>query len=265
MGREVNGILRALRRAYERMWLFAYVGALAGALLAVLLVGAGTGTRRLGLAALGVASAVSLAWWVVRWLMRRPRLRPLASALTGSEPLDEDPIVERVITAVAGELASTNFRPRDDKAELEQLTQATIITGLREAPTSELERHLLERLVGSSFVPTADGSVFVFKLGPACSRCEARTRTGPLRLLNVPGHWATENGFQRLRELPARGRYLRVTPRREQDLARFLGKAAADVGATSFFGPGTEVALCEGCAKKALELGVLQERNQRAP
>lgn len=154
--------------------------------------------------------------------------------MAGSEPLDEDPIIARAIAAVAEGLAS------------------------------ELERHLLERLVGSSFVPTADGSVFVFKLGPACSRCEARTRTGPLRLLNVPGHWATENGFQRLRELPARGRYLRVAPRREQDLTQFLGKTAADIGTTSFFGPNSEVALCEGCAQEALRIGVLQERDQRA-
>jgi hypothetical protein len=184
--------------------------------------------------------------------------------LTGSEALDEDPIVERIMTAVAEGLAGSNLRPRDDQVGLEELTQATIVTGLREAPTSELERHLLERLVGSSFVPTADGSVFVFRLGPNCTRCEARTRTGPLRLLNVPGYWAAENGFQRFRELPTRSQHLRAVPRREQDLARFLAKSPADIGPTSFFGPGTEIALCERCAKEALELGVLQERVARS-
>jgi hypothetical protein len=264
VGREVNIIFRALRRAPERMWAFAYGGALAGSLLATLAVGARIGERRLALMALGIAMAVSLSWWIVYRLMHWARLRPLASALTGSEALDEDPIVERIMTAVAEGLAGSNLRPRDDQVGLEELTQATIVTGLREAPTSELERHLLERLVGSSFVPTADGSVFVFRLGPNCTRCEARTRTGPLRLLNVPGYWAAENGFQRFRELPTRSQHLRAVPRREQDLARFLAKSPADIGPTSFFGPGTEIALCERCAKEALELGVLQERVARS-
>ena len=263
VGREVNGVFRALRNARERMWVFAYGGAMAGAVPTALVVGARIGERHLALMALSVAIAVSLAWWIVYRLMRRPRLRPLASALTGCEQLDEDPFVERVIAAVAEGLARNSFRPRDDEAEVAQLTQATIATGLREAPASELERHLLERLVGSSFVPTADGSVFVFKLGPNCRRCGARTRYGPLRLLNVPGYWAAENGFPRLRELPGRSRYMGVVPKREQDVAEFLGKSARDIGPTLFFGPGTEVALCESCAKEALKVGVLQERATR--
>jgi hypothetical protein len=80
----------------------------------------------------------------------------------------------------------------------------------------------------------------------------------------VPGYWAAENGFQRFRELPTRSQHLRAVPRREQDLARFLAKSPADIGPTSFFGPGTEIALCERCAKEALELGVLQERVARS-
>jgi hypothetical protein len=78
VGREVNIIFRALRRAPERMWAFAYGGALAGSLLATLAVGARIGERRLALMALGIAMAVSLSWWIVYRLMHWARLRPLA-------------------------------------------------------------------------------------------------------------------------------------------------------------------------------------------
>jgi len=173
--------------------------------------------------------------------------------------------VEQVIGSLAEGLARSQFRPRDERSEMEQLTQATIVTGLREAPTSELERNLLERLVGSAFVPTADGSIFVFKLGPPCARCAARTRTGPLRLLNIPSHWAAQIGYERLRELPTRGRHLQVVPQRIRELARFLDHASPSTDLPMLFGPQAQVLLCEGCGTEAVRDGVLQERDQQRP
>jgi hypothetical protein len=264
---QITELYRALRGAHERMWTFAFAGAVAGAGIGVLTVGLlmrflsghGFGLGGLAFLLLAAALAAALAWWVCYWLTHRSRLRRRASLLTGRRLPDEQQYVDNIIESVAAGLATSQFRPSDTRLEMEQLTQATIVTGLREAPTSELERHLLERLVGSAFVPTSDGSVFVFKLGTTCMRCDTRTRTGPLRLLNVPGHWAVENGYQRLRELPSRGRHLRVVLNRAQELTEFLGKPAANTGKPMFFGPTSEVTLCDACAKEALKLGLLQQ------
>jgi len=81
----------------------------------------------------------------------------------------------------------------------------------------------------------------------------------------VPGHWATENGYQRLKDLPSRGQHLAVVPSRTQDLPQFLGKSAATAGGPMFFGPKAEVLLCESCAKQAIKLGVLQDRDRPQP
>ena len=264
----INEIYRALRFAQERMWTFAYAGAIGGAAIGALVAtlfarqatGRGPGSLRIVLMVLGAALAASLIWWCVYWLMHRSRLRSLVPQLTGHELQGEDPYVDRVIEAVADGLARSQYRPRDEKVEMNQLTQATIVTGLREAPTSELERNLLERLVGSAFVPTQDGSIFVFKPGQPCRRCDARTRTGPLRLLNVPSHWAVENGYTRLKELPSRGKHLLAVPQRAQELTEFLGRPSAATDRPMFFGPKAEVVLCEKCGKEAIRLGVLQER-----
>jgi hypothetical protein len=191
--------------------------------------------------------------------MHRTALRARAAALPGEGHQTEDAYIERVIETVADGLARSQFRPRDEKFDMDELTKTTVVTGLREAPTTELERHLLERLVGSAYVPTADGSIFVFRPGDPCSRCAVRTRTGPLRLLNVPAHWAAENGYLRLKELPPRGRQLLVVPQRAQDVPEFLGKSRAETGGPMFYGPNAEVLLCERCGKEALNRGVLQE------
>jgi hypothetical protein len=266
VAQHINEIYRALRGAHERMWTFAYAGAIGGAAIgarvAVFSPGRGTGWIRLTLVMLGAALAASLAWWVSYWLMRRSALRSLAPLLTGHELQGEDPYVDRVVNTVAERLATSQYRPRDEKAEMNQLTQATIVTGLREAPTSELERSLLERLVGSAFVPTLDGGIFIFKLGPPCTRCKARTRTGSLRLLQVPGHWAAANGYQRLNDLPARGQHLRVVPQKTQELTLFLGNTGATAERPMFFGPKADVLLCETCGKEAIRRGLLQSRDR---
>jgi hypothetical protein len=90
-----------------------------------------------------------------------------------------------------------------------------------------------------------------------------RTRTGPLRLLNIPGHWAAQLGYERLRELPTRGRHLLVVPQRIQQLAQFLGHASPSTDLSMLFGPGAQVLLCEGCGKEAVRDGVLQDRDQQ--
>jgi len=271
VARHVNDLYRASRSAGERVWTFAYAGATSGAVIGVLAAaifirwasGQWPGWPGLAIMVLTAALAASLAWWCAYWLMHRPGLRTRASRIAGRELQGGDECVEQVIGSLVEGLARSQFRPRDEQSEMQQLTQATIVTGLREAPTSELERNLLERLVGSAFVPTADGSIFVFKLGPACTRCAARTRTGPLRLLNIPSHWAAQLGYERLRELPTRGRQLLVVPQRIQELAQFLGHASPSTNLPMLFGPKALVLLCEGCGNEAIRGGVLQERDQQ--
>jgi hypothetical protein len=271
VARHVNDLYRTSRSAAERVWTFAYVGATSGAVIGVLAAaifirwasGRWPGWPGLVIMVLAAALTASLAWWGAYWLMHRSGLRTRASQIAGRELTDGDECVERVIGSLADELARSRFQPRGERSEMEQLTQATIVTGLREAPTSELERNLLERLVGSAFVPTADGSIFVFKPGPPCSRCAARTRTGPLRLLNIPSHWAAQLGYERLRELPTRGRHLLVVPQRIPQLAQFLGHASPSTDLPMLFGPKAQVLLCEGCGKEAVRDGVLQERDQQ--
>ena len=263
----VNDLYRASRSAGERVWTFAYAGATSGAVAGVLAAaifiwwasGRRPGWLGLGIMFLAAALAASLAWWCAYWLMHHSRLRKRTSRGAGLGPDGADESATRILGALAEGLARSPPHPRDEGLEMEQLTRATIMTGLREAPASELERNLLERLVGSAFVPTADGSIFVFRLGPSCTRCAARTRTGPLRLLNVPGHWAAQLGYERLRELPTRGRHLQVVPQRIQPLAQFLGHADPSTDLPVLFGPRAQVLLCEGCGKEAIREGVLQE------
>ncbi len=232
VARHVNDLYRASRSAAERVWTFAYAGATSGAVIGVLAAaifirwasGRWPGWPGLAIMVLAAALAASLAWWGAYWLMHRSGLRTHASRIAGRELTDGDEC---------------------------------------EAPTSELERNLLERLVGSAFVPTADGSIFVFKPGLPCSRCAARTRTGPLRLLNIPNHWAAQLGYERLRELPTRGRHLLVVPQRIPQLAQFLGHTSPSTDLPTLFGPKAQVLLCEGCAKEAVRDGVLQERDQQ--
>ena len=270
--RHIGEVYRALRGAHQRMWTFAYAGAIGGATVGTLVAalffwratGRGPGSLHIALVALGAAVVASLAWWGVYWLMHRSRLRSMRSLLTGREPQGDDRYVEGVIEAVAEGLARSQYRPRDETSEISQLTRATIVTGLREAPISELERNLLERLAGSAFVPTLDGSVFVFKLGPSCTRCKAQTRTGSLRLLQVPGHWATANGYQRLKDLPSRGQHLRVVPQRVRELTEFIGSPDASEKRPVFFGPKADVLLCETCGKEAIRRGLLQDRDRLA-
>jgi hypothetical protein len=261
---------RALRDAHRRMWAFAYVGAAAGAILSVFIAakflrqasGHESGPMRFALVVVGAALGASLACWGVHWLMHRTRLRKMLPLLTGKELQGDDHYVEGVIQSVAEGLARSQFGSVEDASEISQLTRATIVTGLREAPVSELERSLLERLVGSAFVPTFDGGIFVCKVGPSCTRCKAPTRTGPLRLLQVPGHWAAANGYQRLKDLPARGLHLRVVPARLEQLTQFLGDAAASAERPMFFGPKADVLLCETCAKEATRRGLLENRDR---
>jgi hypothetical protein len=270
VSQRVGEFYRALRDAHRRMWAFAYVGATAGATVSVLIAallfrragGHESGSLPIALVALGAALGASLAWWGIYWFMHRPRLRKMLSLLTGRELQGDDHYAEGVVQSVADGLAKSQFRSGDDPSELSQLTRATIMTGLREAPVSELERSLLERLVGSAYVPTFDGGIFVCKVGSSCTRCKAPTRTGPLRLLQVPGHWAAANGFQRLKDLPARGQHLRVVPARTQELTRFLGDHAASAERPMFFGLKADVLLCETCAKEAVRLGLLQNRDR---
>jgi len=270
--RHVGEVYRALRGAHQRMWTFAYAGAIGGATVGTLVAalfywratGRDSGSPHIALVALGAVFAASLAWWGVYWLMHRSRLRSLRSLLTGREPQGDDRYVEGVIEAVADGLARSQYRPRDETSEISQLTRATIVTGLREAPISELERSLLERLAGSAFVPTLDGSVFVFKLGPSCTRCKAQTRTGSLRLLQVPGHWAAANGYQRLKDLPSRGQHLRVVPQRTRELTEFVGSPDASEKRPVFFGRKADVLLCETCGKEAIRRGLLQDRDRLA-
>ena len=268
--RHIDEICRSLRHAHRRMWTFAYVGAIGGATFGVLVAALfvrqatrqGPGSLRIALMALCAAAGASLVWWGVRRLMHRSQLRSKLAVPTGSELQCDDRVAASVIQTVSEGLARSQSRPADETWDTDQFTQATIFAGLRDAGTSDLERSLLERLVGSAFTPALDGGIFVFKLGPSCVRCQARTRTGVLRLLNVPGHWAATNGYQRLRDLPARARHLRVVPQRTQDLQQFLGKPEASVELPKFLGPKADVRLCETCGNEAIRLGVLQQRDR---
>lgn len=270
VAQSVGEFYRTLRDAHRRMWTFAYVGVTAGATVSAIIValtfrqttGRGPGSVHLALVALVAALGASLAWWSVYWLLHRSRLRSLLSVLTGRELQGDDHYVEGVIKPVAEGLATSQFNSISDASESSQLTRATMVTGLREAPLSELERSLLERLPGSAFVPTFDGGIFVFKLGPSCTRCKAPTRTGPLRLLHVPGHWAATNGYKRLKDLPASGQYLRVVPERTQELTQFLGNPTASAEQPMFFGPKADLLLCEICGKEAIRSGLLQNRDR---
>ena len=264
-----NQHYRALRGARERMWTYAYAGAVAGALLGVLtsvlyvrwVAGRALSWPSVALASVGAALAASAVWWLAYWSTHRSRQR--ARAALASQYLDgEHSYARRILETVADGLARSEFRPRDERVEVDELTQATIVTGLREAPTSELERNLLERLVGSAFVPTVDGSVFVFKLGQPCARCAARTRTGPLRLLNVPAHWAAANGYQRLKELPPRGRRLHAAPLKMLELKEFLDGSPGAAGNPRYLPPNAELVLCENCGKEAMRRELLHENAQ---
>jgi len=261
VARQFNDFYRSFRSASERPWLLALAGAALGCTIGTVTIALVIKPRlawgSFSLVAFAALLATAATWWLSRELMRRLRARPLARLLTGRDLPSEDPYVGRIVDALAAGLAE--FRPRDEPVEFDQLTQATMLTGLREAPVSELERSLMERLAGSCFVTTAEGSIFLFRLGPACSRCSERTRTGTLRLLNVPSHWAAENGYPRLRDLPNRGRYLKVVPQKTAELTSFLAPAAATAGPPVIFGPKAQVFLCDACARIAINSGVLVE------
>jgi len=264
--RQVGEYYRSLRSAIERMWTYAYTGAVVGSVVGVLLMtvysrlvpGAFALWYHVLVAALGAALLASAGWWIAYWLSHRMQLRGDGRRSAGGLR-SEDEYVEQVISTVAAGLAQSEFRPRDHKVDIDQLAQTTMFTGLREAPTGELERHLLERLVGSVFVPTADGSIYVFKLGPNCASCDKPTRTGPLRILNVPAHWATDNGYVRLKELPVRGRHLLAVPERLRELTEYLGPPKGGDGRPAFHGPRSQFVLCETCAKDTLRRGILQD------
>jgi hypothetical protein len=265
-----NQQYRALRGAHERMWTYAYAGTVAGALLGVLAsllyvrwaTGRTLSWPSVALAFVGAALAGSAIWWLAYWSMHKSRRR--SRGALASQYLDgQESYARRILETVADGLARSEFRPRDERLEVDELTQATIVTGLREAPTSELERNLLERLVGSAFVPTVDGSVFVFKLGPPCMRCEARTRTGPLRLLNVPAHWAAANGYQRLKELPSRGRRLLAAPLKALELKEFLDGSLESTGRSRVLPPNAELLLCENCGKEGMRRGLIKDQTER--
>jgi len=273
VARHINQMYRTLRIAEERMWVFAGAGATGGAIVGALVAtafglevtGPRPGTLRMVATVLGAALVAAALWWGVAWLMRRSPLQARAAWLTGFSLQGDEQYVDRVLQCVAEGLAGSAYRPRDEKLEIDQLTQATIAAGLREAPTSELERNLLERLAGSAFVATMDGSIFVFKPGQPCRRCGARTRTGPLRLLNVPAHWAAEIGYQRLKDLPSRGRHLQVVPQHAHEVGEFLGPAPAGTDEPPFYGPKAAAFLCEKCGKDGIRLGVLRERQGEQP
>jgi hypothetical protein len=261
VARQFNDFYRAFRSASVRPWLLSLAAAVLGCAIGTATIALVIRPRLAWgsflLVAFAALLATSATWWLSRELMRRSRVRPMARLLTGHDLPSEDPYVGRIVDALAAGLAE--YRPPDEPVEFDQLTQATMLTGLREAPVSELERSLMERLAGSSFVTTAEGSIFLFRLGPSCSRCSERTRAGALRLLNVPSHWAAENGYPRLKDLPNRGRYLRVVPQKVAELTSFLAPTAATAGPPVIFGPKAEVFLCDACARTAINSGVLVE------
>lgn len=264
--RQVGEYYRSLRGALERTWTYAYTGAVVGSVTGVLLMavyarlvpGAFVLWYHVLIAALGAALLASAGWWIAYWLSHRMQLRSDGRRAAGGLR-SEDEYVEQVISTVAAGLAQSEFRPRDHKLDVDQLAQTTMFTGLREAPTAELERHLLERLAGSAFVPTPEGSIHVFKLGPDCASCGKQTLSGPLRILNVPAHWATDNGYLRLKEVPSRGRHLLAVPERLRELTDYLGPPKGGEGVPAFHGPRSRFVLCETCARDTLRRGILQD------
>jgi hypothetical protein len=107
--RHIGEVYRALRGAHQRLWTFAYVGAIGGATVGVLVAalffwrstGRGPGSPYIALVALGAAVGASLVWWGVYWLMHRSRLRSMRALLTGREPQGDDRYVEGILEAVA--------------------------------------------------------------------------------------------------------------------------------------------------------------------
>ena len=263
---QVNGFYRALRAARERRWTFAYAGAAGGA--AVTAMGGSWLVTRTsaeplswGSAALLMLASVAgalLLVWVLRRMLRLPGLRSIDSQLAGHPLQGEEDFLHPLIESLATALASSELRSREERVEFEQLKSATIVMGLHQASVSELEQQLLERSVGNAFVPMVDGATCIFKLGSPCARCNARTRTGPLRVLNVPPYRASELGYRRFTALPKRGRPLRVVPARRQELEEFLGKPIASPDPAGLIGPDAELFLCDSCGKTATQLGLLK-------
>ena len=103
-----------------------------------------------------------------------------------------------------------------------------------------------------------DGATCILKLGPPCARCNTRTRTGPLRVLNVPPYRASELGYRRLTALPKRGRPLGLVPSRRQELEEFLGKPIASPAPAGLIEPDAELFVCDSCGKTATQLGLLR-------
>jgi hypothetical protein len=263
---QVNGFYRALRAARERAWSFAYAGAAGGAAIAALVI-ALMATRAgveipswpsLALVVLPAIFGALLLVWILRRTLRLPGLRSLESRLAGDPLQGEEELLPPLIESLAAALAQSELRSRDEQVEFEQLKSATIVMGLHQASVSELEQQLLERSVGNAFVPMVDGATCIFKLGSPCARCNARTRTGPLRVLNVAPYRASELGYRRFTALPKRGRPLRVVPPRRQELEEFLGKPIASPDPTGLIGPEAELFLCDACGKEATRLGLLK-------
>lgn len=263
---QVNGFYRTLRAARERRWTFAYVGAAGGAAVAAVggwWLATRTAARPLswGSAALLVLAAVVGALilvWVLRKALQLPGLRSLATRLAGTPLQGEEDFLHPLIESLGTALAESELRSREERVEFEQLKSATIVMGLHQASVSELEQQLLERSVGNAFVPMVDGATCIFKLGSPCARCNARTRTGPLRVLNVAPYRASELGYRRLTALPKRGRPLRLVPSRRQELEEFLGKPIASPAPAGLIEPDAELFLCDSCGKTATQLGLLR-------
>jgi len=187
VARHVNDLYRTSRRAGERVWTFAYAGATSGAVIGVLAAaifirwasGRWPGWPGLAIMVLAGALAASLAWWCAYWLMHRSGLRTRASRIVGRALKGGDECVEQVIGSLAEGLARSQFRPRDERSEMEQLTQATIVTGLREAPTSELSATCSS---ASSAVPSCPRQMAASscsrsgRRAPAARRAPARAR-----------------------------------------------------------------------------------------
>jgi membrane protein implicated in regulation of membrane protease activity len=258
---------REARRASEQRPWFVLAGGVLGALLGV--AAAAVFVRAalhvawrwptILLVALLASVVVALLWWLAQ------RFVVPATRIAGRSPNDVSQLATerqtgRVLELVAEGLAKSDLGESQARVEADQLTQATIMMGLREAPVAELERQLLERLGGSAFVPTAEGTLFVFRLGPTCARCDTKTRTGPLRLLNLPAHWASANDYQRLKVLPPRGRQLPVVLDRSRELGEFLDSTRLEESRPRFFAPKTEIFLCQRCSTEAVRLGLLRAR-----